>query len=261
LNKKVKWIHNYIEKNHHNSNCLIFELHRTFYAICQTVFYIIIFRNRQLFNEDSALPVTSQNSNKSTLSLVKAWKLNEIVSCKLNPLRYCLPTVRDKFAKITYIHQIAYCYKIIDANNRIALPISSNISSNFQSTSVKSLIGADGEKITNVNSSVSNNPLDSFFPFDPYLLTRSKSIIEKHYVEFKDVVDEDMNDDDEEDEDEDDEEDSDEEMSAEESDMSDENESDTVGNSKCNDFASLKSQVNNKNLFDFDDSDLENSIE
>jgi RNA polymerase I-specific transcription initiation factor RRN3 len=208
--------------------------------------------------------VNGQSNGKSTLSLVKTWKLNEIVSSKLNPLRYCLPTVRDKFAKITYIHQIAYCYKIIDANNRIALPISSNISASFQSTSVKSLLGPEGEKVTNVSSGVSNNPLDSFFPFDPYLLTRSKPIVEKHYIEFKDIIDEEMIDDDEDEEDEDDDEDSDEEMSADdESGMSDDEEDpDASNNSKFNDFVtSHKSQINNKNLFDFDDSDLENSIE
>lgn len=54
LQLMIKWIHNYIEKlsqipnySHYNS----FDMHRTFYALCQTVFYVIIFRNKQLFQE------------------------------------------------------------------------------------------------------------------------------------------------------------------------------------------------------------------
>jgi RNA polymerase I-specific transcription initiation factor RRN3 len=257
---KVKWIHNYIEKNYQNNTSLIFELHRTFYALCQTLFYVIIFRNRQLFNEDISAGPSGHVKSKSIMSLVKTWKLNEIVSCKLNPLRYCLPTVRSKFAKITYVHQIAYCYKIIDANNRVALPVSCNVSSNFKPVSLKASVG--GERGMESGGGVNNNPLDSFFPFDPYLLTRSKSIVEKHYVEFRDVIDEEMDDEDDEDSEEemsDDDEDDDEDEDDDGIDDDETEEEDT--DSKLSDFAHHKSQINNKNLFDFDDSDLENSIE
>lgn len=63
----------------------------------------------------------------------------------------------------------------------------------------------------NTSRSHLENPLDSFFPFDPYLLNRSKENIEKLYVEYKNVVDDEMDldsdesdDEDEEDTDEDD---------------------------------------------------------
>ena len=71
---------------------------------------------------------------------------------------------------------------------------------------------------TTVNSSYFENPLDSFFPFDPYLLNRSKVFIEKFYVQFTDILDdedEEMDSDDE-DENEEDEEDDDEEDSNDE---------------------------------------------
>jgi len=48
----ITWIHNYNEKNsniHNLTDFGNFELHRTYYALCQTVFYVIIFRNKQLF--------------------------------------------------------------------------------------------------------------------------------------------------------------------------------------------------------------------
>lgn len=39
---------------------------------------------------------------------------------------------------------------------------------------------------------MNENPLDSFFPFDPYLLKRSKPFVESHYQEFQSIVDDEM---------------------------------------------------------------------
>ena len=72
-----------------------FDIHRTFYSMCQTLFYVIIFRHQQLFGHNTEL-----------VDLIKSWKLNDIVSCKLNPLRYCLPTIRKKFARVAYVNQV-----------------------------------------------------------------------------------------------------------------------------------------------------------
>jgi RNA polymerase I-specific transcription initiation factor RRN3 len=50
----VDWIHNYITRmnNNDNKNINLFQLHRPFYSLCQTLFYVIVFRHSQLFNED-----------------------------------------------------------------------------------------------------------------------------------------------------------------------------------------------------------------
>ena len=48
---------------------------------------------------------------------------------------------------------MAFCYTVIEKNNRQMLPV------------VRSLGG--GDAVT-----TNTNPLDSFFPFDPYLLRR-----------------------------------------------------------------------------------------
>lgn len=96
LQLMISWAHAYADKHSimqtnnsdHPSNL---PLHRTFYSLCQTIFYVIIFRSRQLFDENY-------------IGLVRSWKLNDIVSCKLNPLKYCLSTVssfyRDYFILI-----------------------------------------------------------------------------------------------------------------------------------------------------------------
>lgn len=164
----VTWIHSYIEKSF-AKNYADFDLHRTFYALCQTLFYVIIFRHQQLFATE----------NNQVKDLVKSWKLNEIVSSKLNPLRYCLPSVRKKFSRVAYVNQVAYCYSIIDANNRISLPTTSETAMNkrlsFSNFHNKNAMRS-GEKLM---CGFRENPLDSFFPFDPYLLKRSKPFIEK----------------------------------------------------------------------------------
>lgn len=214
LQLMITWVHSYAEKQtcteKSNADATNFDLHRTYYSLCQTIFYIVIFRSRQLFGE-------------RLLALVQAWKLNDLVSCKLNPLKYCLPTIRDKFAKVAYANRVAYCYSIIDANNRVSLPYSSQLAKkNFFAEVKKSSSLKNGDK--KASTVLVENPLDSFFPFDPYLLKRSKNFIEEIYVEFSQVdeesgdeIDEDSEDDeeDEEDEDNDEENETDEEMEEE----------------------------------------------
>lgn len=149
-----------------------------------------------------------------------------------------MPSITKKFAKITYMHQVAYCYAVIDANNRITLPVTNG------SHNTRSVIQSKGI----VNAVAAPNPLDSFFPFDPYLLSKSKSFVESFYVEYKDVVDDDDEDSDETDDDDDDE-------SEEESD------DDTSSDSDDREDATISSKSRKRKMLDFDDSDLDNSVE
>lgn len=124
----------------------------------------------------------------SGLEYLQSLNLERVVMCQLNPLRVCLPAVTSMFAAITrYAHaayplpispsikptgrwsegcwswlpcafhsrkyQVVFCYTIIEKNNRVMLPV------------VRSSSG--GDSVT-----TNTNPLDSFFPFDPYLLKR-----------------------------------------------------------------------------------------
>jgi len=90
------------------------------------------------------------------------------------------------------LNKIAYCYSIIDNNNRISLPFSGQINDN-----PNKFFSSEKESLNVPNNSQSNevikpnyNPLDSFFPFDPYLLIRSKIFIQKYYQDFNDIKDE-----------------------------------------------------------------------
>jgi RNA polymerase I-specific transcription initiation factor RRN3 len=135
--------------------------------------------------------------------LVTSWKINDLIAAPLNPLRYVSTSVLHKFAKIAYMNKIAYCYSIIDANNRISLPYSGQInnSQNKFCFTGKESTSISNETQSNFVMKTNSNPLDSFFPFDPYLLNRSKIFIQKYYQEFQDEENDDDDDDTENDDD------------------------------------------------------------
>ncbi|XP_041134119.1 protein N-terminal asparagine amidohydrolase-like isoform X2 [Polyodon spathula] len=74
---------------------------------------------------------------------------------------------RAKFLPVLK-YQLVLCYAIIERNNRQLLPV------------VKSSLG--GDSVT-----TNSNPLDSFFPFDPYLLKRSGKMIQPIYQVWEEV--------------------------------------------------------------------------
>lgn len=140
LTLMCNWLHGYMgnltgsSKNLPDSN-----YHGTFYAISQVVFYVIAFRHKEIVEL------------KDGLSFLQSLNLERLVTCSLNPLKVCLPSVVTNFASVARNYQIAYCYTVIEKNNRMRLPIASETGAVYSSFST----------------------LDTFFPFDPYLLKKS----------------------------------------------------------------------------------------
>ncbi|XP_061079937.1 RNA polymerase I-specific transcription initiation factor RRN3 isoform X1 [Conger conger] len=153
LDLLVPWLHRYIDGQDSGAKgfCDV-ALHGPFYTACQTVFYTLIFRHRAIL----------EGSMRQGLAYLQSLNLERIVMCRLNPLKVCLPAVTNMFAAITRKYQLVFCYTIIERNNRLMLP------------TVRS---SQGGSSTPTNT----NPLDSFFPFDPYLLKRSGKFIEPLY--------------------------------------------------------------------------------
>ncbi|XP_046566228.1 RNA polymerase I-specific transcription initiation factor RRN3-like [Haliotis rubra] len=83
--------------------------------------------------------------------------------CRLNPLRSCLPLVAETFSSVTRIYQLAFCDTIIEKNKRCTIPVSTQNNDGF---------------------TVQTEILESFFPFDPYLLNRSGELIRPLYREY-----------------------------------------------------------------------------
>lgn len=94
------------------------------------------------------------------LLFLQSLNFTKIVTCRLNPLKFGLPVVVQHFAAVTRAYQLAYCYTIIEHNSRSNLPIVHN-SNRFAVW------------------------LDTFFPFDPYVLRQSGSRITPLYLHYQ----------------------------------------------------------------------------
>uniref|UniRef100_A0A182Q1R4 RNA polymerase I-specific transcription initiation factor RRN3 n=1 Tax=Anopheles farauti TaxID=69004 RepID=A0A182Q1R4_9DIPT len=145
-----QWVHNYIQRcdsMHYNQSL---KAHLVFYSVCQAIFYVVAFRSNHL------------TTSAKNLTFLQSLQLSSIVTCQLNPLRVCLPTVATAFAGITRAYQLAYCHTILERNAR--------------------------RKLATVYKNSTQLPedcLDTFFPFDPYMLKKSGKRIEPFYLQYQ----------------------------------------------------------------------------
>ncbi|KAK3089023.1 hypothetical protein FSP39_000198 [Pinctada imbricata] len=151
------WIHKYLDQISNETLYPDIAHHGPFYAVCQAVFYVFVFRNKEIFE------------TKKGYKWAESLNFQRIVTSRLNPLRIVLPVIVKTFASITRMHQLAFCDTIIERNRRCLLPVSAESS-------------AGSVTVT----------LDSFFPFDPYLLNRSRKFIIPLYREFQGCVEEEI---------------------------------------------------------------------
>jgi len=158
------WTHNYLQDMrarqdenqaaNHFRGCNI-AANGTFYNVVQAIFYIIVFHCDALIGH-------SKGAN-----FLRSLQLNNLYMSELNPMRVCLPDLAKKFSNYMRVHQLYYCQNVIATNDRDLLPIFGAI-----------------EK-----STISQNPLSTVFPFDPYLLKRSNRFVDPSYKMFKESAD------------------------------------------------------------------------
>ena len=154
LVKIINWIHDYLRLD--GSNDLDYmevnlDANGPFYSACQAAFYVIAFRHSDFVVEDD-------------VSFLSNLELNSIITHPLNPLRAISSNVVKEFSKVTAFYQVCYCKNVILRNNRITLPVIGNSSSERSATATKLM-------------------LDKYFPFDPYLLSRTKHLVAPFYRE------------------------------------------------------------------------------
>uniref|UniRef100_A0A1Y1MD29 RNA polymerase I-specific transcription initiation factor RRN3 n=2 Tax=Photinus pyralis TaxID=7054 RepID=A0A1Y1MD29_PHOPY len=154
LQEMANWIFAYMAtQDGHGCINTDIRIHVVFYSVCQALFYIIAFRYKDLVNK------------RKDVIFLENLNLGKIVTSTLNPLRVCQPAIVQNFASVARTYQLAYCYAVIEHNSRNIMPVI------YQDDKGSVLI--------------SNNILDSFFPFDPLVLKRSKEIIEPIYLYYK----------------------------------------------------------------------------
>lgn len=122
-----------------------------FYAIVQAVMYIFCFRWRDLrVREEDEFGVVEEHWTAG-LSV-----MNKVICSRFNPLKVCAWAVVENFAEIAAHFQLVFCQTIIDQNRRNGL--------------IK-----EGEM------------LDTYFPFDPYRLPKSRHWIDGIYLMWQPV--------------------------------------------------------------------------
>uniref|UniRef100_A0A1B6CIL8 RNA polymerase I-specific transcription initiation factor RRN3 n=1 Tax=Clastoptera arizonana TaxID=38151 RepID=A0A1B6CIL8_9HEMI len=153
LTDMTQWIHGYISNQDGATVNYDSRVHVVFYSVCQALFYLIAFRHKDLVNHNKGL------------IFLQGLNLAKIVTCHLNPLKVCLPAVTSNFASVTRHYQLAYCYSVIEHNARNTIPL---VYRNSSGAAVMSM----------------PVQLETYFPFDPYLLQRSNHFINSLYREY-----------------------------------------------------------------------------
>jgi RNA polymerase I-specific transcription initiation factor RRN3 len=199
----------------HEPKCTGPDLRRygTYYAIAQALLYAFCFRWRDLIvTPDGTLPTDADimyhegdfQWHRSTLEIVR-----RNIFCKLNPLRICAPDIVKQFGRIAKHLRFTYVDTLVETNKRVRL--SRSLASGYLNGiggRETALTGKKGEEAF---------LMDAYFPFDPYVLPRSKRWVEHDYVQWRPVPgmpvekdDDDEEEDDDDDDDDDDEDDADE---------------------------------------------------
>ena len=190
----------------HEPTCKGPDLRRysTYYSISQALLYIFCFRWRDIIvTPDGSLP-TDEDIIYHEGDFQWHNKTQEIIRrnifCRLNPLKICAPTIVAQFARMAHHLRFMYIYPIMETNKRVRLARS--MASGY-------LDGIGGrETALSGKKGEETFLMDAYFPFDPYVLPRSKRWLAQDYVEWKPVpgmpVERDEDDEDDEEEEEED---------------------------------------------------------
>jgi RNA polymerase I-specific transcription initiation factor RRN3 len=199
-----------VQRVTHELKCKGPDLRRygTYYAICQALLYLFCFRWRDLIVTANGIPPTDEEIIYQEGDFKWYDSTQEIIRrnifSKLNPLKISAPSIVAQFARIAHHLRFLYVYPLIETTKRLRLARS--LASGY-------LVGMGGrETALTTKKGEEAFLLDAYFPFDPYVLPRSKRWLEQDYVTWKPVpgmpIEKD-DDDDEEDEEDDEEEDDD----------------------------------------------------
>ncbi|KAI8939837.1 hypothetical protein NX059_003575 [Plenodomus lindquistii] len=183
----------------HEPSCQGPNLRRysTYYAISQALIYTFCFRWRDLIVTPDGNSPSDQDIIYHDGDFVWHSSVQEVlrrnIFCRLNPLKICAPTIVAQFARMAHHLRFMYIYPLIETNKRVRLARS--MASGY-------LDGIGGRETALTGKRGEQTFLmDAYFPFDPYVLPKSKRWVQGDYVEWKPVpgmpVDKDDDDDEE----------------------------------------------------------------
>lgn len=175
------WIDRYVSEREAEVNGVpgSMERFKIFYSVVQGLMYIFCFRNEMLRLDGDS----SEGDSVWECKLDKFFQ--RIIMTKFNPLQYCNHSVVAMFAKIAHHHDAAYCFTIIDENKRGIVRKDLHDKKDRVMAPRAFMEGAatlfDGPQREFTQ-------LEGYFPFDPLLLKRSRSVLGDLYIEWSDVA-------------------------------------------------------------------------
>lgn len=149
----------------------------TFYAMTQALLYIFCFRWRDLLLNDIDEDDPDAFLNNEELKWMPGIKdiLSRVINSALNPLKVCSQPIVLEFAKIARHLGFMYVYSILETNRRIRL-------SQFA-------LGAGSGALRDVGSASNESwhQLEAHFPFDPYVLPKSRRWVDGDYRQWQSI--------------------------------------------------------------------------
>ncbi|KAL3779367.1 hypothetical protein HJC23_005227 [Cyclotella cryptica] len=185
------------------------EIHALFYTACQAAFYMMCFRGAEALHyyHEAWLHRDEDDSPYAQPESVdlgpKRWKL--ICNHPLQPLKYCLESVRVEFLHVAEDLDLFLEDSLEDAkqfldhlwcvndegNSNLRVNKIKTVSPSRKRSSIISTAATQEKK--RLDGGVGglgkgSNPLDSYFPFDPYLLKVSYRHIHPYYRNWEDCA-------------------------------------------------------------------------
>lgn len=96
LESATNWCNKFIEENSHKALDIEAQNENleAFYALTQSIFYLMSQRYREMYEQD-------------TISRLQALNFEAILDCYLNPLKFCEPELRQRFLEVVSLYEIA----------------------------------------------------------------------------------------------------------------------------------------------------------
>ena len=177
------------------------QMHSLFYTVCQAAFYIMCFRGKECVNyyneaKEYHTRVSNNADDKSVeddiiygdikLIDISSTRWNRLCSHHLNPLRFCLESVRGEFLFLADVFKLldeSLLRKSIAEDRKMKSGFFKKRLARRKSTGIRTAATMERKRMIGGVGGLGkgSNPLDSFFPFDPYLLRRSYSFVEPYY--------------------------------------------------------------------------------
>ncbi|GAX28381.1 RNA polymerase I-specific transcription initiation factor RRN3 [Fistulifera solaris] len=176
------------------------SLHSLFYTVCQSSFYIMCFRGVDAieFHRNAISSSDSAYYEPSRID-ISAERWTRLCEHPLQPLRYCLESVRSEFLLISKNFDLIseqVLSQLVAEEKRLASEAGKQRKKRRSTISTPATLEKERQTGGVGGMGHGMNPLDSFFPFDPYLLHRSSKHVEPFYGHWEEPLPSSVSDDD-----------------------------------------------------------------